>query len=93
MSSNKHLEDAIKNDRAAVYFINIFPEDGWETKMGSFPHTWQVGGSDNIDDIYDLRVIPSFYVVGPDKKIILKNVNAEQAVNYVLAELLKEKAQ
>lgn len=91
MSSNTQLENAIKNDRVAVYFINIFPEEGWESKMGTFPHTWQVGSSENIDDIYDLRITPSFYVIGPDKKIVLKNVDSDQAVNYVLAELLKEK--
>lgn len=69
-------------DRGLVnmMFIAVDPEQGWETKMASYPEKWVVGASSDVAEIYDLRQSPSFYVIGKDGKIMAKNINLDQVM-------------
>ena len=37
-----------------------------------------MGAAEKLDDIVDVRVIPSFYVLDKDKKILDKNLTFEE---------------
>lgn len=45
---------------------------------------WAVGASDSVDDKYDLRLTPAFYIIGPDDKVIAKNITAQQVIDITL---------
>lgn len=70
-------------DRGLVNVLFIIPdaEDGWQTKVADFSPKWHVGASDSVSDIYDLRLSPSFYVIGPEGKIAAKNTTYRVAMN------------
>lgn len=63
-----------------VLFIVPDPVEGWQTKLTGYPSNWVIGASDDVSDIYDLRLSPSFYVMGKDGKIMAKNINVKEAM-------------
>lgn len=85
MESNIALSELVKADKVAIYFININPEEGWASEVASYPHNWNIGAAEDIDEVFDLRMTPSMYVVGPDRKIVAKNVNVDRAMNLAIS--------
>lgn len=85
MESNVALGQLVKGDKVAIYFINVDPVEGWGAEVASYPHNWNIGGAEDIDEIYDLRTTPSMYVIGSDRKIAAKNVGVDDAINVALA--------
>lgn len=79
METDMKFTSLVDRGLVNVMFIIPDPVDGWQTKLGSYPSNWVVGGSDNVSDILDIRSTPSFYVIGKDGKIIAKNISVEQA--------------
>lgn len=48
----------------------------WERTKNGMPSQWIVGFAlDNIDDdeIYIMKAMPTFYIIGDDRKVILKD--------------------
>lgn len=84
MESNAALGDLVKADKVAIYFINVDPEEGWAAEVASYPHTWNIGAAEDIDEVYDLRNTPSMYVIGADRKIAAKNVGVDEAISVAL---------
>lgn len=85
LDSNIDINRLIKDDKLEVFFIIPDSEPDWEKNVNSYSHTWSVGIAQNVDDIYDLRLQPSFYVIGPDRKIVLKNVGLDETINAVVS--------
>lgn len=63
-----------------ILFIVPDPEEGWQTKMTGFPSNWVIGASDTVADELDIRITPSFFVVGKDGKLVAKNITVDQAI-------------
>lgn len=70
----------VEKGKINVLFIIPDPSEGWQTELADYPKHWHVGASDTVSDIYDIRLTPTFYVIGTDGKIIAKNVTVDRAM-------------
>ncbi|MDE7411714.1 MAG: DUF5106 domain-containing protein [Paramuribaculum sp.] len=71
-------------DAGVVRIAAITPDsatDDWCDKASRFPDTWTVGASEDIDEIFDLRVSPSFYLLNYTGKIMLKHATVDMILN------------
>lgn len=73
-----------------VLFIIPDPEEGWQTVLADYPSSWHVGASDTVGDIYDIRLTPTFYVIGSNGKIIDKNIPVERAMRLAIENAKKQ---
>lgn len=80
MESNAALSQAIAKGKVNVLFIIPDAADDWAQQVNNYSSAWVVGASDDVDDIYDLRLTPTFYTIGTDGKIISKNITVEEAI-------------
>ena len=53
--------------------------------MKDYPEKWVVGASEDVDEIYDIRLTPTFYIIGPDHKIQYKNLPLDRVVSILKA--------
>lgn len=84
MDSNFQLADALEKGKVNILFIIPGDLERWQESVSNYNKHWTIGQSDDVKKIYDLRLIPSVYVVGSDGKILLKNVSINDAVQAVL---------
>ncbi|MDE5885955.1 MAG: DUF5106 domain-containing protein [Muribaculaceae bacterium] len=76
-------------DKGKINFLFILPEEreGWKTQVEKYSDKWVVGTSKEVKDIYDIRVIPSIYVIGADGKIITKNVSLAEGLQTLMQQI------
>lgn len=75
MESNVAFSRAVADGKINVLFIIPDADDGWQKDVAGFPKGWVAGASDNVSDIYDIRMTPETYLIGPDGKIIAKHIS------------------
>ena len=80
METDVTFSNLVDKGMVNVLFIIPDPVDGWQTEMVDFSPKWHTGASDTVADLYDIRSTPSFYVIGRDGKIIVKNVDFRKAM-------------
>lgn len=51
------------------------PDGQWKEIVESYPSTWEVGASPEVNDLYDIRYYPSFFILNGDHKLYAKNVD------------------
>ena len=79
MRNSSLLNDMIKNGEITVLsvYVDDQPQE-WKDNLSHYPSNWIVAMDDGrvIDNerLYVLRIIPSIYLLGKDKEVILKNV-------------------
>ena len=74
------ISELIKTGKLNICFIIPDVYEGWEDQVKDYPVKWIVGASDTVGDVYDLRLTPAFYIVGPDGKIRFKNLPVEDVI-------------
>lgn len=69
-------------DSGRVRVVSITPTDpGDETWQGvRFPESWSVGAKSDIDEEYDMVMVPMFYLIDSDGKIVLKTSNVDVVI-------------
>lgn len=82
------MEDAIKQGRVAVVSVYIDGEiDKWKAYEPNYPRSWVSGydpsGKLREDTIYEIRAIPSLYLLDADRKVILKDTPTQRALRYI----------
>lgn len=84
IDSNFSLSEAI--DKGKVNILFIVPQDiqNWQDMVSNYNKKWTIGINDNISSIYDIRLMPSIYVIGSDGKILKKNISQEEAMATIL---------
>lgn len=85
LDTNFQLEQLAKDNKVLVYFI-IPDKDNehWQEQVADYPHFWTVGAAEDLDEIYDIRLSPTFYIIGPDRKIVAKNCPVEEVIDTVI---------
>lgn len=62
-------------------------KESWLRHLPALPASWTNGYDDREairnQELYDLRSVPSLYLLDKDKKVILKNVDAPEALGYI----------
>ncbi|MCM1111375.1 MAG: DUF5106 domain-containing protein [Clostridium sp.] len=54
------------------------PSEEWREAVARYPATWSVGAAPDAYDIYDIKEIPSFYILDDNRKIAIKNITINQ---------------
>lgn len=84
-----------RNGRLAVVNIYIDNEiDKWKEYSSSYPQEW-ISGYDHkylirTDQIYNVRAIPSLYLLDGDKKVLLKDAPSEKVFEFLNGVFAKE---
>lgn len=74
-----------------IKILAIYPDEDlaeWRKHTGDFPATW-INGYDagtriNVEGLYDLRAIPSIYIVDADKRVLARDVYDVRLVEAIL---------
>jgi thiol-disulfide isomerase/thioredoxin len=88
LESNGKINGLIKEKKLAIVNIYIDLErDKWRAFASSYPESWY-NGYDNkyiirTDVLYNVRAIPSLYILDKDKKVIMKDAPQEKAISYL----------
>lgn len=69
-----------------LFIIPDAEEESFEfiDSVADYPKDWTVGASSEVDDIYDLRLTPAFYVINGKGEIIAKNIGVENVISLTL---------
>lgn len=82
------MEDALKTGRVAVVSVYIDGEiDKWKAYEPNYPRSWITGydpsGTLREDNIYDIRAIPSLYLLDSERKVVFKDAPTQRALKYI----------
>lgn len=80
METDLEFADLVKEGKLNVVYIIPDAEEGWADKVSDYNPKWAVGTASDIDEIFDLRLTPSIYLIDKEGKVIAKNITPEQAV-------------
>lgn len=87
MQSNINFSKAVNDGKINVLFIIPDAEPGWEKTVSDFPKQWNVGASDTVAEIYDIREIPEIYVVDSEGKIVNKHIGVVDAMSIAISKI------
>lgn len=85
LNTNDKIIQMAKDNEIKIYFI--IPEggeDNWQNMVADYPHYWTVGASEDVSDIYDIRLSPTIYLLDSERKIELKNVPIETVISAII---------
>ena len=82
--TNSNLTDALNKGKINILFILPDLKENWQDLVSNYSPKWVTGASENIKDIYDIRLLPAIFVIGNDGKIIMKNISLENAIALIL---------
>lgn len=89
LETDTQIGELIADGKLQVYYIiPDMDNDEWQRDVSDYPQSWIVGASDEVEDMYDIRLSPTFYVISPDKKILVKNAPIEEILQ-AIKELVK----
>ncbi len=82
------LEEQIRLGRLAVVSLYIDEDlDAWRAHLPDYPASWICGydpdGLLRDDRLYNIRAIPSLYLMDGDKRILLKDAPVERVVSWL----------
>lgn len=88
LKAPSYMEEAIKTGRVAVVSVYIDNEtDKWREYEPNYPRSWVTGydpsGKLREDTLYEIRAIPSLYLLDADRKVILKDTPTQRALRYI----------
>ena len=88
LNSNDKLTQLVKAERIKV--LNIYIDEdltAWYKYMPIYPKTWINGYDPNLsvknDELYNIRAIPSLYLLDDGKNVILKDATLEKIYNFI----------
>lgn len=84
LEANAALTEAVNAGKVNILFIIPSPSESWALETAGYPSKWTVGASEDVDDIYDLRLSPSLYVIDGTGTIIAKNIDVTTAISTLL---------
>lgn len=88
LESDTRINDLIKKKKLAIVNVYIDLErDKWRAFAASYPESWY-NGYDNkyiirTDVLYNVRAIPSLYILDKNKNVIMKDAPQEKALSYL----------
>lgn len=79
------LNEMIEQGQLNVYYIVPAAEavDGWERQLTNYPALWHCGAGEMLDEVYDMRMTPTVYLLGADGVIIDKYISSQALHQYL----------
>ncbi|MCH5240216.1 MAG: DUF5106 domain-containing protein [Muribaculaceae bacterium] len=84
MESNFKLSEALEKGKINILYILPMDKENWANEVSNYNKYWTLGQSNDVKNIYDIRVYPAIYIVGSDGKIAKKNLSIEDSVTAIL---------
>lgn len=84
MEVNARLSALVDQGKVNILFIIPDADESWTVGVADYPGKWTVAASFDAADIYDLRLSPSFYIIGSNGKILKKNISVQEAIDTTL---------
>ena len=88
LTSRPYMEPMVKSGKIAIVNIYIDEEiDKWKDYLPNYPEYWICGYDYRTiireDEIYNVRAIPSLYVLDSEKRIMLRDAPTEKVLTYL----------
>jgi hypothetical protein len=97
MEASSELKGMVDSGNLSVMAIcAVGDRSQWAEVKNSFPSNWIVGlDRSDIDDkrIYVLRAMPSIYLLDEEKRVVLKDVRVDTAMDFLRGECRGRTAQ
>lgn len=74
------IGEMLKTGKLNICFFTVSPEEGWQDELKAYPEKWVVGAAEEAEELYDMRLTPSLYLIGPDGTIRYKNMPVESMI-------------
>lgn len=94
MAASTFLQEKIATGQIKV--LAVYPENDpevWQNHRQAFPASWTnaYDGSGRLqeEELYDFRVFPTLYLLDKTKKVLLKEADFQQIINYLHSKQLK----
>lgn len=84
LETNVPLMQAVEKGKVNILYIVTKEDKDWEDTVASYPSNWTVGYAPQVGSIFDIRVVPSIYVIDSEGKIMMKNSPLDQSVAAIL---------
>lgn len=72
------VNDLIEDGRVNVAVVML---DNEEPDASRFPDKWSLGKSADAHKVMDIRILPSFYIIDKNGKIVSKNLHVDRAID------------
>lgn len=83
-----NLDELISSGKLAV--VNVYIDDdleAWKNYVSNYPDNWysgyNFGQTIRNEQLYDVRAIPSLYLLDKDKRVIFKDAPVEKVLQYI----------
>ncbi|AHF13900.1 hypothetical protein BARVI_09610 [Barnesiella viscericola DSM 18177] len=79
LSVSQALLNEVRSGRLTI--LSLYPDgetEEWLAGVAEYPKEWIVASMENGDRYFDLRIMPTIYLLDKDKKIILRNASLEE---------------
>ena len=88
MKSDQYFSELAASGRIAVMDIYIDENlDAWFDTSGDYPENWITAYDHNYvvrtEELYDVRAIPSLYLLDRDKNVLMKDVPLEKLLSFI----------
>ena len=86
--SRSYVNDAIASKKLAV--VNVYIDEdrkAWRSYVKNYPSSWRSGYDPKLvirtDELYNVRAIPSLYLLDKSKRVIMKDAPTEKVMMYL----------
>lgn len=81
LAANISAQELINAGILKIVYIYIGqPTDEWKTQVASLPGNWIVAACPEADRYFDLRVVPSLYMLDENRSILSKHISLNQLI-------------
>ena len=84
LESNLQLGDALDKGKINILYMVPYTIDNLKNVVSNYNKHWTIGQAEEISKIYDLKTIPTVYIISSEGKILRKNIPLFEAVDIVL---------
>lgn len=82
LSADPNVKDLIQcGEMTVVMLYADKPNERWDSKVASMPAEWIAGTMPDADEHFDLTLIPTYYFLDGDYKVIAKDLVADQILS------------
>ena len=88
LNSDPMISSLVQQKRLAV--VNVYIDEdiqAWRSYMPIYPEEWYNGFDPDFvlkeNTLYNIRAIPSLYLLDSDKRVIMKDAPEERLFNYL----------
>lgn len=78
------ITQALEKGKLNIIYIVMRDDIDWKNLVSNYSKYWKTGVVENVYDIFDIRAIPSAYLIDNEGKLIMKNAAPGQAFSKAL---------